>query len=68
MSIKKCLSYRGKTCKEDKSCGYYMGLQKSEMGFHWDYRKVVEIKEGFRKKGHKVVWDSIGIIKKACWD
>ena len=45
-----------------------MGLQKSEMGFHWDYRKVVGITGCFPKKGHKVVWDSIGILKKVFWD
>ena len=31
-------------------CRYCMGLQKSEMGFHWDYRKVVGITEWFSKK------------------
>ena len=33
-----------------QSCRYYMGLQKSEMGFNWFYRKVIGITEGFRKE------------------
>ena len=49
-----------------------MGLQKSEMGFHWDYRKVVGITGCFPKKRAQSCLgfyrDSRGILKKVFWD
>ena len=49
-----------------------MGLQKSEMGFHRDYRKVVGITGCLPKKRVQsclgFYGDSIGILKKVFWD
>ena len=50
-----------------------MGLQKNEMGFHWDYRKVVGITYRVlpKKRAQSCLGfhrHTIGILKKAFWD
>ena len=48
-------------------------------GITWDYKKVkwdsigiteklLGLQRDSEQKGHKLVWDSLGILKKASWD